>query len=69
MGIVRSMGFTPKCNVCKERRMIGNTNGMPNMIGFQMKDGSVINLCNTCLIKVGQMSDAEKNKFFKDLGV
>lgn len=61
--------MTPKCNDCGKRYPIGNTNGMPNMVGFQLEDGQVLNLCYKCLIKMGAMSEEEKDKYFKDLGV
>lgn len=62
--------MTPKCSKCGERRMIGNTRGIPNMVGFQMEYGKTINLCNVCMMKLGAMkTEEEKEKFFDDLGI
>lgn len=60
-------GFTPKCKKCGERKLIGNTNGFPNMLGFKLKDGRTINLCQKCMIELGKLPEEEKGKFFDDL--
>lgn len=66
---MKKMMFTPPCTNCKKRTTVGNTNGIPNMVGFQMKDGKTINLCQECLIQLGKLSDADKHEFYAKLGV
>ena len=55
------------CTVCGKRFKMGNTNGMPNGCGFMCKDGTLINMCQQCIVDLGRMTEAEKNKFFEDL--
>lgn len=57
-----------KCDSCGNIFMSGPTyDGLPNGLGFEDKDGNIINICKKCLIKLGQMTDDEKDKFFKEL--
>lgn len=55
------------CSKCGKRFKIGNTNGMPNGCGFMMDDGTLINVCQQCLIELGGMSKEEKDAFFADI--
>ena len=57
------------CSICGKTFVQGNTNGIPNGVGFCCKDGTLINMCQGCLIDLGRMTDAEKDKFFKDHGI
>lgn len=59
--------MTPKCTNCGSRYPIGNTNGMPNMIGFKLKDGKTINLCYKCMITLGSLPDDKKEEFINRL--
>lgn len=60
---------TIKCDACGHRFTPGNTNGLPNGVGFQGKDGKVITLCQKCLLEVGALkSDSERDAFFARLG-
>ena len=59
--------ITPPCTACGKRMKIGNTNGMPNMVGFVLEDGTTINVCQECMIKLGKMTDAEKSVFLAEL--
>lgn len=49
--------------------MSGNTNGLPNGIGFELEDEKVITLCQDCIIKLGALDDKGKYAFFKELGI
>ena len=60
---------TPPCNRCGKRVRFGNTNGIPNMVGLQANDGSIINICKDCLIALGKMNDDEKGRFFEELNI
>lgn len=62
------MAMTPKCDNCGNKEFIREDDELPAMLGFQTKDGKVINVCRNCLIKLGAMSDEEKAEFFKKLG-
>lgn len=57
------------CSICGKTFIQGNTNGMPNGVGFYCKDGTLINMCQGCLIDLGGMTEEEKDKFFKDHGI
>ena len=61
--------FTPPCSACGKRETIGNTDGMPNIVGFVCDNGQTINLCRECIIKLGGMNEEEKKDFFASLGV
>lgn len=60
-----------KCNNCDSiiDATIQRRDGLPSGIGFQMKDGGIVNLCADCLMKVGRMDNKGKHDFFKKLGV
>ncbi len=56
------------CDKCESIIVSGNTNGLPNGVGFELQDGSVITLCAACLMKLGSLDEKGKDKFFKELG-
>lgn len=59
-----------KCNNCNAIiENVPRRDGLPSGVGFQMKDGGIVNLCADCLMKVGRMDDKGKHDFFKKLGV
>lgn len=59
-----------KCNNCNSIiENVPREDGLPSGIGFQMKDGGIVNLCADCLMKVGRMDNKGKHDFFKKLGV
>lgn len=55
-----------KCDICNKDFKPGNNviTGLPNGIGFQHQDGTIINICSTCLMY--RHKDIEK--FLNDLG-
>lgn len=55
--------FTPKCTHCGKRYPVGNTHGIPNMVGFELENGRTINICQECLMKLGTMTKAQKDEF------
>lgn len=61
--------LTPPCSKCGKSKIIDMNAALPAMVGFQMEDGSIINLCSDCLMKLGQMNEEQKNIFFEELGV
>lgn len=61
--------WMPPCSKCGKRIKFGNTNGLPNGVGFVLDDGRTVNLCQDCICKLGEMSDDEKKRFFDDLEV
>ena len=51
-----------KCNECKKEFYPGNRpDGLPNGVGFETKDGSIINVCSDCIIKLGTNLRKDKN--------
>ena len=57
------------CSVCGKTFLPGNTKGMPNGVGFMCKDGTLINMCQKCIIDLGRMTETEKDRFFRDHGI
>ena len=57
------------CSSCGRRIRSGNSNGMPNAIGFVQADGTLVNLCQQCIIELGKMSDKNKDEFLEGLGL
>lgn len=59
------------CSKCNKIIIAGNTNGLPNGVGFELEDGKVINLCQACIIKLGKLKANDDKKglddFFRDL--
>ena len=55
-----------KCSNCGKTFKPGNTNGLPNGITLVMKNNDKITLCQSCLCKIGSMTEAEKNDYFKN---
>ena len=60
---------TPKCKKCGKRYPIIMGDDIPAMVGFQMEDGKVYNICKRCLMELGSMDDDEREQFFDELGV
>lgn len=59
-----------KCDNCKKVFVAGNrADGIPNGVGFQMKDGTVLALCSECLIELGKLDEKGKKEFFNKHGV
>ena len=57
-----------KCSVCGKNFKPGNTsNGLPNGVGFELEDGTMINMCQKCIIELGKLSDRDKDVFFEKL--
>lgn len=42
------------CDECGKKIKPGNTDGMPNGVGFQLENGKIINICQACIIKAGK---------------
>lgn len=58
-----------KCDNCKKEFVAGNRgDGIPNGVGFQMKDGTVITLCAECIIELGKLNDKGRKEFFNKFG-
>ena len=48
--------------------MAGNRpDGIPNGVKMILKGNKSITMCAECLIDLGQMTEAEKDAFFRDL--
>ena len=62
------MMLTPKCAKCKQQKPIIPDSIIPAMVGFEMEDGKIINICSDCLAKLGEMKDGETDNFFEGLG-
>jgi len=59
-----------KCDNCKKGFVAGNrADGIPNGVGFQMTDGTLITLCAECIIELGKLNDKGRKEFFEKFGV
>ena len=38
------------CNECGKEINPGNTNGLPNGVGFELEDGTIYNVCLDCMM-------------------
>lgn len=57
-----------KCDVCKKIFEYGNwQNGIPNGIALKTQTGKTIVVCAECVMKVGMMTEKERDKFFGQL--
>jgi hypothetical protein len=58
-----------KCAKCGKGFKKGNMpNGCPNGVGFVLEDGRQIDLCYSCIVKLGMIKDEKKkDEFFKEL--
>lgn len=67
MAVIK-MKTTPPCDKCGQR-VILKARGQrhPAMVAFEMEDGSMLNLCHSCLCKLGRMNSDELEQFFADL--
>lgn len=46
-----------KCVECGKEFEPGNRpDGLPNGIGFELEDGTILNYCADCLIKLGEQA-------------
>lgn len=57
------------CDKCESIIVSGNTNGLPNGVGFELDDGKVITLCANCLKDLCSRDDKGKDAFFKEIGI
>lgn len=54
-----------KCEMCGKEIIPGNDeNGLPNGVGFEFEDGTMLNVCSECICKVGENAD-EFGKFLE----
>ena len=61
---------TPKCDKCGKRMPILPTDMTPAMVGFELEDGKVINLCRKCIMELGKAKqEGRADEFFKELGI
>lgn len=59
--------MTPRCKKCGERPLIIHTaEALPTMVGFQLKNGKVINICKSCLIDLGNAQESGDTKEWDD---
>lgn len=43
------------CAMCKKAFIPGaDKDGLPNGVGFQMADGRIVNVCSSCIMKLGE---------------
>lgn len=43
------------CVMCKKAFIPGaRPDGLPNGVGFQMADGQTVNVCSSCIMKLGE---------------
>lgn len=57
-----------KCRKCGKEFNAGNReDGLPNGIGMLLRDGRMIDICTECVMKIGQMTDAERDAFFREI--
>ena len=62
--------MTPKCDRCHHRLIMTPADKFPAMVGFQLEDGNVINLCRNCIEDLGRAKQEGKtDDFFKELGL
>lgn len=60
--------LTSACDKCGERFPIQSRFSIPAMVGFEMSDGTIINLCSKCLAELGSLVEMGKeDEFFKEL--
>ena len=62
--------LTPKCKRCGHRLAISPNDRLPAMVGFELEDGTVINLCRDCLMDLGKAKQQGRaDEFFKEMGL
>ena len=61
--------WMPPCSKCGKRIKFGNTNGLPNGVGFELEDGRMVNLCQECITKLGAMTEDEQKQFIDELKI
>ena len=55
-----------RCDNCKKVFVAGNrADGLPNGIGYEMIDGTLITLCADCIMELGKLGDKGTDKFIK----
>ena len=62
--------MTPECMRCGQSFPICDNDRLPAMVGFELEDGTVINLCRYCIMDLGKAKQlGREDEFFKDLGI
>lgn len=57
------------CDKCKIKinHDIKHDDGLPMGVGFQLEDGTIINLCANCIKSLGEMTEQQQAQFFEKL--
>lgn len=54
-----------KCDMCGKEIIPGNDeNGLPNGVGFELEDGTMLNVCSECICALGDNAE-EFDKFLE----
>lgn len=58
--------------ICKKCKMqinndIKHDDGLPMGVGFQLDDGTILNLCAECIKRLGEMTEQQQSQFFEKL--
>ena len=57
--------YTPKCDYCGQRKRLGKSGELPDMLGFMQDNGKVVNLCSDCICKIGMIAQKDEKKVKK----
>ena len=58
-----------KCDCCNNKFIPGNDAvGLPNGVGFESEDGTLINVCRMCLMNKSKLENFLKSKGVTDNG-
>lgn len=56
-----------KCDCCGNKFIAGNdSRGLPNGVGFELDDGTLVNVCRLCLMNKSKLDNFLKEKGIND---
>lgn len=60
-----ALDLMTKCDMCGKEIIPGNNeNGLPNGVGFELEDGTMLNVCSECICALGDNAE-EFDKFLE----
>lgn len=55
------------CDKCNKAFEAGETNGLPNGVGFELANGKIITLCAECIERLGALDQQGRESFIDEL--
>ena len=62
MGLLKAI----KCDCCGNKFIPGNSNGLPNGVGFKLDEDEIVNVCRMCMLNKTKFDEFLKEKGYEE---